>query len=225
MSTTRMMILGLVRWLEPVHGYEVRRELISWNVEELGEHRSPARSTTRCASSPRRACSRRSAPSRSAAGRPARRTGPRRSGGRSSTGCCASTGGSYRQPVDPFAAGVLVPARAAAAGGGRGAAQPRRRAARHVVQMREALDRVLAGREAGSRALDAGADRGAPEAEIAWCERVAARIEAGEGQHEGEEASGGLAVAVARGDERDAAGSGLRRRMEPRIGRAIVKFD
>src|SRR5918998_5781030 len=34
MSTTRLLMLGLIRWLEPVHGYEVRRELISWNVEE-----------------------------------------------------------------------------------------------------------------------------------------------------------------------------------------------
>ncbi|GAA1734607.1 PadR family transcriptional regulator [Luedemannella helvata] len=34
MSTTRLMILGLVRWLQPVHGYYVRRELESWNVEE-----------------------------------------------------------------------------------------------------------------------------------------------------------------------------------------------
>ena len=33
-STTRMMILGLVRWLQPVHGYDVRRELLSWNAEE-----------------------------------------------------------------------------------------------------------------------------------------------------------------------------------------------
>jgi DNA-binding PadR family transcriptional regulator len=28
-----MMILGLVRWLQPVHGYDVRRELLSWDVE------------------------------------------------------------------------------------------------------------------------------------------------------------------------------------------------
>jgi DNA-binding PadR family transcriptional regulator len=27
------MILGLVRWLQPVHGYDVRRELLSWDVE------------------------------------------------------------------------------------------------------------------------------------------------------------------------------------------------
>src|SRR5262245_19044807 len=34
MSTTRLMILGLVKWLQPVHGYDVRRELVSWNAQE-----------------------------------------------------------------------------------------------------------------------------------------------------------------------------------------------
>lgn len=34
MSTTRMMILGLVQWMEPVHGYDVRRELLSWNADK-----------------------------------------------------------------------------------------------------------------------------------------------------------------------------------------------
>jgi DNA-binding PadR family transcriptional regulator len=29
-----MMILGLVKWLQPVHGYQVRRELLSWQVDE-----------------------------------------------------------------------------------------------------------------------------------------------------------------------------------------------
>ncbi|MDQ0368495.1 PadR family transcriptional regulator [Catenuloplanes indicus] len=33
MSTTRLMILGLVRWTQPVHGYDVRRELLSWNAD------------------------------------------------------------------------------------------------------------------------------------------------------------------------------------------------
>jgi len=28
------MILGLVRWMQPVHGYDVRRELMSWQAEE-----------------------------------------------------------------------------------------------------------------------------------------------------------------------------------------------
>ncbi|MGC5018545.1 PadR family transcriptional regulator [Micromonospora sp. DT47] len=34
MSATRMMILGLVRWMQPVHGYDVRRELLSWNADK-----------------------------------------------------------------------------------------------------------------------------------------------------------------------------------------------
>jgi DNA-binding PadR family transcriptional regulator len=34
MSTTRMMILGLVSTMQPVHGYDVRRELLSWRADE-----------------------------------------------------------------------------------------------------------------------------------------------------------------------------------------------
>ncbi|WP_433056431.1 PadR family transcriptional regulator [Dactylosporangium sp. CS-033363] len=33
MSVTRLMILGLVHYLQPVHGYDIRKELSSWNVE------------------------------------------------------------------------------------------------------------------------------------------------------------------------------------------------
>jgi DNA-binding PadR family transcriptional regulator len=32
-STTRLLILGLVSYLQPVHGYDIRKELASWNVE------------------------------------------------------------------------------------------------------------------------------------------------------------------------------------------------
>jgi DNA-binding PadR family transcriptional regulator len=28
------MILGIVSWLQPVHGYDVRRELVSWNAQD-----------------------------------------------------------------------------------------------------------------------------------------------------------------------------------------------
>ena len=35
-STTRLMVLGVVRILQPVHGYDVRRELLSWNAENWG---------------------------------------------------------------------------------------------------------------------------------------------------------------------------------------------
>jgi len=33
-SATRLLILGLVRWAQPVHGYDVRRELLSWNADK-----------------------------------------------------------------------------------------------------------------------------------------------------------------------------------------------
>lgn len=33
MSSTRMLVLGVVRILQPVHGYDVRRELLSWGAE------------------------------------------------------------------------------------------------------------------------------------------------------------------------------------------------
>jgi len=36
-STTRLLVLGVVRIFQPVHGYDVRRELISWHVEEWAQ--------------------------------------------------------------------------------------------------------------------------------------------------------------------------------------------
>jgi DNA-binding PadR family transcriptional regulator len=35
MSATRMLVLGVVRIMQPVHGYDVRRELVSWRLEEM----------------------------------------------------------------------------------------------------------------------------------------------------------------------------------------------
>src|SRR3712207_3282625 len=29
-----MMILGLIKWMQPVHGYDVRRELLSWQADK-----------------------------------------------------------------------------------------------------------------------------------------------------------------------------------------------
>lgn len=34
-SATRLLVLGAVRLMQPVHGYDVRRELLSWRLEEL----------------------------------------------------------------------------------------------------------------------------------------------------------------------------------------------
>jgi DNA-binding PadR family transcriptional regulator len=33
-STTRLLVLGVVRIFQPVHGYDVRRELVNWHAEE-----------------------------------------------------------------------------------------------------------------------------------------------------------------------------------------------
>lgn len=35
MSATRLLVLGVIRIMQPVHGYDVRRELVSWRLEEL----------------------------------------------------------------------------------------------------------------------------------------------------------------------------------------------
>ncbi|ONI68531.1 PadR family transcriptional regulator [Kribbella sp. ALI-6-A] len=34
MSTTRLMLLGVVRIFQPAYGYQLRRELLSWNVQQ-----------------------------------------------------------------------------------------------------------------------------------------------------------------------------------------------
>ncbi|MGH2859856.1 MAG: PadR family transcriptional regulator [Solirubrobacteraceae bacterium] len=34
MNATRLLVLGVIRAMQPVHGYQVRRELISWRLEE-----------------------------------------------------------------------------------------------------------------------------------------------------------------------------------------------
>ena len=35
MSSTRLLVLGVVRFAQPVHGYDVRRELLSWRLEDV----------------------------------------------------------------------------------------------------------------------------------------------------------------------------------------------
>lgn len=35
MSATRLLVLGAIRIMQPVHGYDVRRELLSWRLGEL----------------------------------------------------------------------------------------------------------------------------------------------------------------------------------------------
>jgi DNA-binding PadR family transcriptional regulator len=35
MSATRLLVLGVIRIQQPVHGYDVRRELLTWRIEEM----------------------------------------------------------------------------------------------------------------------------------------------------------------------------------------------
>lgn len=34
-SATRLLVLGAIRIMQPVHGYDVRRELVTWRLEEI----------------------------------------------------------------------------------------------------------------------------------------------------------------------------------------------
>jgi DNA-binding PadR family transcriptional regulator len=34
MSTTRLLVLGVMRLFQPVHGYDVRPELLSWGADQ-----------------------------------------------------------------------------------------------------------------------------------------------------------------------------------------------
>jgi DNA-binding PadR family transcriptional regulator len=34
MSATRLLVLGVIRIMQPVHGYDVRRELLTWRIED-----------------------------------------------------------------------------------------------------------------------------------------------------------------------------------------------
>lgn len=184
MSVTRMLILGLVRWLEPVHGYQVRRELVSWNVEDWasvapgsiyhGLRKMAEEGLLDEVGTEREA------------GRPARtmyRT--TRVGQEEFHRLLRKYWWELHQPADPFLAALsFLPA------------LPRREA---VLALRNRIS-VLRGHIDQAATEMQGWTREKPvhvswlgelmvdrvRAEIAWCERTLARIEAGEGQHEGD---------------------------------------
>lgn len=39
-SATRLLVLGAIHILQPVHGYDVRRELVSWRLEDIAHVKS-----------------------------------------------------------------------------------------------------------------------------------------------------------------------------------------
>jgi DNA-binding PadR family transcriptional regulator len=181
-----MMILGLVKWLQPVHGYDVRRELMSWEVDrwaniQPGSIYHALRTLTAAGLLAEVATERVGA-------RPARTTYRMTPAGDAEfEELLRRYWWEYKDPIDPFGAAFsLLPA------------LPRREA---VAALRNRV-RLLAGRVEGMAAVDARSDsdsyrpvhvrwamelgRARAEVEIAWCQRIADLIEAGEGLFVGE---------------------------------------
>lgn len=181
------MILGLVRWLQPVHGYDVRRELLSWSVDDWaniapGSIYHALRKLTEEGFLEEVA-------TEQVGARPARTT--YRLTGRGAAEfeqLLRKYWWEYRQPVDPFlAAFSFLPA------------LPRREAAmalRNRVRLLEEYIANVRTEMAGPPdwvatkpphvgwMLELSIERCV--AEIAWCQRIAARIDAGLGMHAGE---------------------------------------
>jgi DNA-binding PadR family transcriptional regulator len=178
------MILGLVRWLQPVHGYDVRRELLSWDVEswaniqpgsiyhalrKLSEEGLLAEVATE-----------------QVGGRPARTTyRVTEEGEREFAKLLREYWWEYKPPVDPF-----MPAFAFL---------PSLRREESVAALRSRADGIeRASKAVREEMATAGWLDDRPvhvgwhidlmlvrrDAEVRWCRDVADRIEAGEGQHE-----------------------------------------
>lgn len=184
------MILGLVKWLQPVHGYDVRRELMSWGVDRWADIRpgSIYHALRKLTDEGLLA----EVATEQVGARPVRttyRVTP--AGDREFAELLRRYWWEYSEPVDPFAAAFsYLPA------------LPRREA---VAALRNRA-RLLSARLAEMRAVFSDESAGPArsdyrpvhvswlveltiargEAEIAWCERVADRIAAGEGWHDGE---------------------------------------
>jgi len=188
-STTRLLILGVVRWLQPVHGYDVRRELLSWNVEQwanvapgsvyhalrkLAEEGLLAEVSTA-----------------QVGNRPARTTYQVTPKGEREFGeLLRKYWWDYKTPIDPFGVAFsLMPG------------LPRREAVAALRNRARVLETFVAGFRDATGAnstwmddkpvhvhwmFELGLERA--EVEARWCRRVADRVEAGEGSHDGEPA-------------------------------------
>lgn len=173
-----MMILGLVKWMQPVHGYDVRRELLSWSADKWanvapGSIYHALRKLTEEGML-------REVATEQVGSRPARTTyeiTPK--GDDEFENLLRGHWWNLEQPPDPFmAAFAFLPA------------LPREEAA---AALRNRARVLRAGTEKLAAAMNAPWMRSKPthvawmwelgiargEAEIAWCERVASLIESG----------------------------------------------
>jgi DNA-binding PadR family transcriptional regulator len=176
------MILGLVKWMQPVHGYDVRRELLSWDADKWanvapGSIYHALRKLTEEGLLEE-------VGTEQVDGRPARtlyRT--TRFGREEFERLLRNYWWERHHPIDPFFAAVsFLPS------------LPRREA---VLALRNRAA-VLRGFVDLSRSMAEQWQAEKPvhvswlmelrnvraEAEIGWCEQVAARVEAGAGEHE-----------------------------------------
>lgn len=180
----RLLMLGLIRWVEPVHGYEVRRELISWDVESWaniapGSIYHALRKLTEEGLLEE-------VGTEQAPGRPARTLYRSTRFGRDEfQRLLRNYWWEPHNPVDPFLAAVsflpALPRREAVLALRNRAALLRG----HVAQTRESSGRWLEDKPVHvGWLMELTTERA--EAEIKWCERTADRIEAGAGAHEGD---------------------------------------
>jgi DNA-binding PadR family transcriptional regulator len=184
MSVTRLLILGLVRWLEPVHGYQVRRELVSWNVEDWanvapgsiyhGLRKMAAEGLLE------------EVANEQVDGRPARTTyRTTRFGQEEFQRLLRKYWWEISQPADSFMAALSflpsLPRREAVLALRNRAAVLRGQVGFAQSSMEEWIDEKPVHVSWLGELMVARV-----EAEVAWCERVLARIEAGEGHHEGD---------------------------------------
>jgi len=174
------MILGLVKWLQPVHGYDVRRELMSWGVDEWtsiqpGSIYHALRKMTEEGLLEE-------VSTEQVGARPARTTYRLTPlGDEEFEDLLRKYWWDYKQPIDPFAAAFsFLPA------------LPRREA---VAALRNRARLLHSANESLRAGLDSDWMRKSKpvhvswtfelsiarnEAEIAWCERIADRVESGE---------------------------------------------
>lgn len=180
MSATRLLILGLVRWTQPVHGYDVRRELLSWNADEWANV-APG-SIYHALKKMADEGLLREVGTEQVGARPARTMYEiTDKGERVFQDLLREFWWEYRQPVDPFStAFALQPAlpRAEAVAALRNRANQLRS---YIEGLRLAIDSGWAAFDKPPHVTEMfrlGMARA--EAEAAWCDRVAKRVETGD---------------------------------------------
>jgi len=173
------MVLGLVQWMQPVHGYDVRRELLSWSADKWANVQ-PGSIYHALRKLSEEGLLREVAKEQVGA-RPARTTYEiTEKGSAEFMSLLRGSWWSLEGQADPFmAAFSFLPA------------LPRQEAAsalrNRAVQLRAGVEQLRAAQQSGwaeskpayvSWMWELTTDRA--EAEIAWCERTAKRIEADE---------------------------------------------